>query len=232
MAKAETDHAWWDWKVFGLWIVANSLAYVVIPLAGALIEELVSSGTRDLVGNNRDVSILILAVAAALLQGIAWGRLQWWVLKRRVPELERRRWVIATIVPVFLMWLLVLAPAAVDAIAKSGDTLDVFRNGFIQALVFGPLIGLGQAVALRGLTRRWLWWVIASLTTYLSGALLHRLIELWVHDGGLNLPSWTAYYFPVLAFALYGVWLLWITAPRTIRRSTGSSLPKSPGIAS
>ena len=119
--------------------------------------------------------------------------------------------------------LLVLAPAAVDVMARGGNTLTVLRNGFIQALILGPLLGLSQATALRPLTNRWAWWFAANVTTYLSAALLHQL-DLSFHQQ-LSLPAWTAPYFPVLAFAIHGAWMLWVTAPQAIRTSSTASAP-------
>ena len=72
---------------------------------------------------------------------------------------------IATFVPALLVWLLASAPVAGHILAQGGDTLGAFKNGFIQALVLGPLIGLSQATALREHTKRWMWWFAANLTT-------------------------------------------------------------------
>lgn len=58
-------------------------------------------------------------------------------------------------VPAFFVWVPTIAPQAADALAKGGNTLMLFREGFIQALVLGPLIGLAQAAALRGHISRW-----------------------------------------------------------------------------
>ena len=52
----------------------------------------------------------------------------------------------------------------------SGDTLSAFKNGFVQAIELGPLVGLSQATALRDHTTRWMWWFAANLTNYLLGA--------------------------------------------------------------
>lgn len=205
---------WWDRRLFGLWVVANAAAFVIIPLAGTLLEQLTSSATKNLVRDHRVLAILIIAVVGATLQGTLWGWLQWQLLRRRVPGLQRGRWMVATTVPAFIVWVLVLAPRITDVLAQGGSTLLAFRNGFIQALVLGPLIGLSQAMALRPLTSRWAWWLLANVTTYLGGTLLRQLGVWLQHE--LSQPARTPGYFPVVAFAIHGAWMLWVTAPEAV----------------
>jgi hypothetical protein len=85
-----------------------------------------------------------------------------------MPGLPRRQWVIATLA--LVVSLFAIAPGAVDILAQGGDTLAAFENGFISAVVLGPLVGLSQATALRDYPARWMWWFAANLTTYLLGA--------------------------------------------------------------
>jgi hypothetical protein len=203
---------WWDWQLFGLWILVNCLAFAVLPLAGTALEQLASLATKHLVQQNRAVVVLIIAVIGAAFQGLVVGHWQWRLLRRRVADLRRRRWVIATLVPAFVVWLLAIAPQAADVLAKGGSTLIVFREGFIQALVLGPLIGLSQATALRGHTSRWPWWFAANVTTYLSGAALHELGVWLKHTWSLPAPTTT--FFPLVAFTIHGAWMLWVTAPQ------------------
>ena len=211
-APDRSGGAWWDWHLFGLWILVNGIAFIVLPLAGTALEQLASLGTKNLVQDNRALVVLIIAVLGGALQGLVVGSWQWRLLRRRVPDLQRRRWVMATLVPAFVVWLLVIAPQAADVLAKGGNTLILFREGFIQALVLGPLIGLSQAAALRGHTPRWAWWFAANVTTYLSGAALHEL-GIWLKDE-LSFPEPTTTFFPLVAFAIHAAWMLWVTAPQ------------------
>lgn len=204
--------AWWDWHLFGLWVLVNGLAFVVIPLAGLVLEQLASLATKRLVDDHRALVVLIIAGVGAAFEGLVVGRWQWRLLRRRMADLPRRRWVIATLLPAFAVWLLVIAPDAADVLANGGRTLVVFREGFIQALVLGPLIGLSQAAALRGHTSRWAWWFAANVTTYLTGAALHEL-GAWLKQEW-SLPTLTTTFFPVVAFGIHGAWMLWVTAPQ------------------
>jgi len=209
--------SWWDWRLFGLWVLVNGAAFVVIPVLAILLEHLASAATHDLVHDQRALAVLIIAAVGAGTQGVILGRWQWRLLHRRVPALRRRRWVVATLVPAFFVWLAVISPDAVDILARGGDTLAAFGNGIIQALVLGPLIGLSQATALRGHTSRWAWWLAANVVTYLSGAALYELGSWLQHV--LSLPGRIPAFFPVVAIAIHGAFALWVTAPAAITPS-------------
>ena len=202
---------WWSWRLLGLWVVLNLSAFAVIVVGGVALEQLASDETKDLAENHRVLAVLIVALIGGAFQGFVLGRLQWRILRRRMPDLPARRWVIATFVPALLVWLLTIAPGAVDTQVSGGDTLAAFKNGFIQALVFGPLIGFSQARAIRGDTTRWKWWFVANVTTWLFAAVCWEFGK-WLLDL-LSLPKDIAPAFPVLAFFVHGVWMLWVTAP-------------------
>ncbi len=203
--------SWWDWRLFGQWVLVNSAAFLVIPVVAILLEWLASAATHDLIHDRRALAVLIIAAVGAGTQGVILGRWQWRLLRRRVPALRRRRWVMATLVPAFFVWLAVISPAAVDILARGGNTLAAFGNGIVQALVLGPLIGLSQATALRGHTTRWVWWLAANVVTYLSGAALYEF-GTWLQHA-LSLPGLVPAFFPVVAIAIHGAFMLWVTAP-------------------
>ena len=130
--------SWWDWRLFGRWILVNTSAYVVIIIGGVVLEDLASSVERDLADNYRWAAILIVAIIGAGFQGTVLGRWQWGILRNRLPDLQRRRWVTATFVPALIVWLLAITPQAVDTLTQGGDTLSAFKNGFIQATYSVP----------------------------------------------------------------------------------------------
>lgn len=213
--------AWWDSRLFGRWILVNSLAYVVIVIGGVLLEDLASSVARDLADNYRWLAIAVVAIIGAGFHGTILGRWQWRILHERLSNLRRRKWVTATFVPSLIVWLFAIAPQAVDTLTEGGDTLSAFKNGFIQALVLGPLIGLSQAAALRSDTTRWAWWFAANVTTYLTGAVMYR-VGGWLLEE-LSLTGDMTAAFPLLAFAIHGTWMLWVTAPEAA--TPGSNAP-------
>ncbi len=222
---------WWDWRLFGTWVLVNAAAYVIIPIAGAFLGQVASTATKRLVDDHRVLATLTVALVGAVVQATLWGRWQWRLLRRRVPKLQRRRWVVATLVPAFGVWLVVLAPQVTDVLAEGGNTLQALRNGFVQALVLGPLIGLSQATAFRPLTDRWAWWLLANVTSYFTGTLL-REFAVWLQRE-LSWPERLPDYFPAVAFAIHGAWMLWVTAPQAVRHSPppapAASARRTPG---
>jgi hypothetical protein len=104
----------------------------------------------------------------------------------------------------------------VGALARGGDTLAAFGNGVVQALVLGPLIGIAQATAFRGHTTRWAWWLAANVVTYVSGVVLYEFGG-WLQQA-LSLPGRLPAFFPVVAIAIHGTFMLWVTAPAATAR--------------
>jgi hypothetical protein len=202
---------WLDWGLLARWVVVNAAAYVVVVVGGVALELLASATTSELASDHRWVAVVLVAVIGAGFHGFVLGRWQWRILVTRIPGLQRRHWVIATLVPALVVWLLAIAPGAVDILAQGGDTLAAFKNGFIQAIVLGPLIGLSQATTLRDHTTRWRWWFAANMTTYLLGAAAYEFGK-WALDA-LAVSKEITPAFPLLGFLIYGVWMLWVTAP-------------------
>jgi hypothetical protein len=219
---------WWDWRLLATWIVVNAAAYIVIVAGGIALETIASSFTRSLADQHRVLGVVVVAVLGAGLHGVVLGRWQWRLLVTRMPTLTRRQWVTATFAPALIVWLLAIAPEAVDILAQGGDTLPVFKNGFIQALVLGPLIGLSQATALRADTARWRWWFAANVTTYLVGAAAYEFGKFLL--AGLPPGFWITPAFPLLGFLIHGMWMLWVTAPEATAHPPHQPEPNiSPG---
>jgi hypothetical protein len=204
--------SWWDWRLLTLWVLLSTAAFLVIVVGGALLlDRLTSDRIGDLAVDHRALAIVFIALVGAAVQAFVVGRWQWRILRLRIPGLPRRRWVRATFAPAVIVWLLTIAPDAADTLADGGDTLSAFRNGFVQALVLGPLIGLSQATALRSYTSRWMWWFAANVTTWLLGAVTYEFGKWLLHELPVSADITPA--FPILAFVVHGAWMLWVTAP-------------------
>ena len=187
--------SWWQGRLFGEWVGVNTAAYLVIVLGGAVIG---------------------VALFASALYGMVLGKLQWHVLRQRMPDLPLRTWLVATAVPAFIVFTLVIGPEALDKVVAGSDPFNVYKDAFVQALVLGPLIGVAQAKALQGHSTRWKWWFVANLTSWLFGAATTELAT-WLLGEVATYPGDSVSItvspaFPVLAFAIHGLWMLWITA--------------------
>lgn len=212
-------HTWWDARLLGAWVAVNAGAYVVVVVGGVALEELFAGTTRQLSTDHWALAVLGVTLIGASFHGFVVGRLQWSILRRRLPALRRRRWVVATFIPAFFVWLVVLAPQAVDTVAKGSPTITAFRDAFVQALVLGPLIGLAQAAALRGHSQRWAWWFVANVTTYLFGAVTFRVGAVMLEGLRISVPVSSA--FPLLTFVFHGLWMLWVTDPAVVPGTCG-----------
>jgi hypothetical protein len=81
----------WDTRLYWHWIFYNSIAFIALLTAVALMVWL-SVDVLDLaVGNRNLVGALLVATFGALLFGGVLGSLQWLVVRERV-LVPRRRW--------------------------------------------------------------------------------------------------------------------------------------------
>ncbi len=212
---------WWDRSSFWWWIAANAVAYLIIVVGGALLLAISSDVVAAAMSTLRRLTILVVAIGASAIYGIVLGRLQWQVLRLRVPTLPKRQWVLATFVPALIAFALVIGPQALDKVVTGSNPFDVFKDAFAQAFVLGPLIGVAQAGALRGRTSRWRWWFVGNVTSWLFGAATVEIAQ-WLLGQVATYPGdstsvTVAPAFPLLAIAVHGLWMLWITAPQATR---------------
>lgn len=207
----------WHARLFREWVLYNALAFTII-----LGTVYVLVGTSlDLVEQaaGRTAGTLALSLGGALLYAAVLGSLQWRVLRQRI-RIARRRWVVTCIVPGLLAWLLVVVPPVVDTVTSKGDVRAAYLLAVSQALAFGPLLGIAQALALRAFTRRWAWWMAANVVSWLVVDVVVYLLSLvfsgldFLRDGG---SSAEVYGMLLLTTPLTGRWVLWVTARRALR---------------
>ena len=103
----------WDRRLYWRWILYNSIAFIVLLTAVAVLVWL-SVDVLDLaVGNRSLLGALLVATFGAVLFGGVLGSLRWLVVRERVP-VPRRRWVVANVGPALLGWVLVIMPAVIQ----------------------------------------------------------------------------------------------------------------------
>lgn len=220
-AHGERSTTWWDTGLFWWWIAVNAAAYLIIVVGGAALATLTSDVDRDVASTNRRIAVLTIAAIASAFYGAVLGRLQWQVLKQRMPGLPLKMWFVATLIPAFLTFMLVIGPEALDKVIGGRDPFTVYKDAFVQVLVLGPLIGASQAKALQAHTTRWKWWFVGNLTAWFLGASTIEAAT-WLLGRTAAYPGDTVSVtvspaFPLLTFAVHGLWMLWITAPDATR---------------
>ncbi len=111
---------------------------------------------------------LAFVVAGGLVEGVALGTLQASGLRRMLPALNARRWVLVTVVVAGLGWAAASAPAALSG---SGDgsqppVLLMTAGALGLGAAMGALLGAAQATVLRGEVRHPWRWVGASAAAW------------------------------------------------------------------
>ena len=230
--RAGRSTVWWDVRLFWLWVGANAAAYLVIVFGGAWLVALTSGVGGGVVSTGRTLTVVLVAVGASLFYGVVLGRLQWLVLRQRMPMLSFKRWFVATVIPAFLAFAIVIGPDALNKVVSGSDPFDVFKDAFVQAFVLGPLIGASQAKALQGHTTRWKWWFVGNVTSWLFGAATIELAE-WLLGRVASYPGDSVSVavspaFPLLAIAVHGLWMLWVTSPEATRDLVASESEPEP----
>ncbi|WP_329500719.1 hypothetical protein [Kitasatospora herbaricolor] len=208
----------WDARLYLLWILYNTAAFVTVLTVGFLLAVLGSNVLHLSLASGRTLVALLVATGGAALFGGVLGSLQWQVVKERVP-VPRKAWITANVGPALLAWLLVITPAVIDAQNTGKDASTAYLLAASQSLALGPLLGLSQSTVLRAVTRRWAWWIGANLASWLLvDVAVNLLAELF---GGADVltakGSIVEVYLTLIATTpLTGRALLWVLAPKAL----------------
>ncbi|WIX76852.1 hypothetical protein QRX50_36305 [Amycolatopsis carbonis] len=208
----------WDKRLYWLWILYNAVAFVVVLTTAAVLAWIGGNVLHLDLANGRKVSALVVATAGAVLFGGVLGALQWLVIRERAP-VPRKRWITANIGPALLGWLLVIIPAVINAENTDANVSGAFLLAASQTLALGPLLGLSQAIVLRGYTRRWAWWIAANIVSWLIIDAVFYILSGWFdaldftrHDGSIA----QVYLMLIASTPLTGRMLLWVLAPTAL----------------
>ena len=112
------------------------------------------------------VLALAAVVVGGLVEGAALGALQGAALGRLVPALDRRRWLLATVVVAGVGWAAASAPSALAPTSSASDGRPplalVLAGAAGLGAVMGATLGAAQACVLRRRVRHPWRWVLAS----------------------------------------------------------------------
>ena len=208
----------WSARLYWLWILYNSVAFVVVLTAVAVLSWIRADVLHLSLSNRSWVVALLVATAGALLFGGVLGALQWLVIRQRVP-VPRKRWIVASVGPALLGWLFVIMPAVISAQDSGASVSGAYLLAASQTLALGPLLGLSQASVLRGYIRRWAWWIAANIISWLIVDAVFYLLSRWFDalDFTRNDGSVAQVYLMLIATTpLTGRMLLWVLAPSAV----------------
>jgi hypothetical protein len=205
----------WSARLYWLWILYNSVAFVVVLTAVAVLAWIGADVLHLSWDDRGKVAALLVATLGALLFGGVLGALQWQVVRQRAP-VPRKRWIVANVGPALVGWLIVIIPAVTSAEESGTSVSGAYLLAASQTLALGPLLGLSQASVLRPYTRRWAWWIGANIGSWLIVDALFLLLSSWFdgldltqHDGSVV----QVYLMLIATTPLTGRALLWVLAP-------------------
>jgi hypothetical protein len=208
----------WSTRLYWQWILYNSVAFVVVLTAVAVLSWISSDVLHlDLAHRNKLLALLVATVGALLFGGVL-GTLQWRVIRERVP-VPRKRWIVASVGPALLGWLFVIMPAVISAQDSGQSVSGAYMLAASQTLALGPLLGLSQASVLRSYTNRWAWWIAANIVSWVIVDAVFYLLSQWFdaldftrQDGSVA----QVYLMLILSTPLTGRMLLWVLAPSAV----------------
>lgn len=205
------------------WVLANAVGET-IGLGGTALVAAAVFYAGEGTGEYAAVALAGLAVmAGTLIEGTVVGTAQWLVLRRPLPGMSWRRWVLATGAGAFVAWTLgmvpstVLGPGGGEPAAEPGEAA-VLGLAFIMGLALGPILGLAQWLILRRFVRRAVLWMPANALAWAFGMVVIFLgIDLAL-GGGFATST-----VPILALtlaiagaivgAIHGLALVWFLRP-------------------
>lgn len=159
------------------WVLANA-AGETLGLSAVLLVGFGVLGPRlaGLTGASPAVLGLAAGVLLGIFEGIVVGAAQGIVLRRRLPRLALRTWIVATVIGAMVAWGLGMLPSTLmaadtgggQAAAEMPEALTyVMAAG--MGLVSGVILALAQWLALRPHVRRAGWWLPANALAWLCG---------------------------------------------------------------
>ncbi len=148
----------------GVWIAACAAAETIgLATSAAAARAADSLMTRPEWWGGAATALAVI-VAGGLVEGSALGWFQGTVLRRRLPGLELRHFVVATVLVAGVGWAVASAPAVLSPGGTgAAPPLSLVLVGAAGiGLLMGPVLGGAQALVLRGRAARPGRWVLAN----------------------------------------------------------------------
>jgi hypothetical protein len=170
--KHERDTIFWL-----RWVAANALGEAVGLSAVLLVGfGVLGPSLSGLAGAWPAVVGLIAGVLLGIFEGVVVGAAQGAILRRRLPRLALRTWIVATVIGAMVAWGLGMLPSTLmSADASGGQAAAEMPEALTYAmaagmgLVSGVILALAQWLALRQHVRRAGLWLPANALAWLCG---------------------------------------------------------------
>jgi len=171
------QRAHWDWNLWSRWVLANGLGELVGLGAVAVVGVALAKTFEAQMGSFAGLAGAGVMITLGTFEGVVVGMAQWLVLRRPLPALSRRSWILASAAGAFAAWTLGMIPSTLigfgaDAgAAPPAEMSDALMYGLAAAMgaVLGPILGVPQWLALRRHVRRAFWWIPANAGAWALG---------------------------------------------------------------
>jgi hypothetical protein len=208
----------WSWRLYWQWILYNSVAFVVVLTAVAVLSWISADLLHLSLTSQSRLIALLVATLGALLFGGALGTLQLKVIRQRV-AVDRKKWIVASVGPALVGWLFVILPAVISAQDSDASVSGATCSPPARRWALGPLLGLSQATVLRDYTHRWAWWIAANIVSWLIVDAVFYLLSLQFDALDLTRQDGSVaqvYLMLIASTPLTGRMLLWVLAPSAV----------------
>jgi hypothetical protein len=182
---------WWRWTLATA--VGEFVGFAVPAAVGPI-------AVRALVGLAplpRTLATLALLALAGVVEGAALGYTQWLILRRALPAIAARAWVLPTAVAAGVAYVLGLLPSAISDLGASFAA--ILPASVLAAFLLLVSIGFAQWLTLRHHVPRTAWWILANAAAWVAGLTVPIAAVALVPDGG-----------PTLAYIAAGVVSGWV----------------------
>jgi deazaflavin-dependent oxidoreductase (nitroreductase family) len=228
--KAEQDST----RGVGLWlrwVLANSFAETVglgaaFGIGAILFPYLSAPGILTALA-----TVAVAVLAGTLIEGTVVGSAQWLVLRRPLPGMRWRAWVLATAAGAFIAWTSGMLPTTLLSAGsdESGGSTPsepseamVYALAALMGLVAGTILGTPQWLVLRRHVRRAAWWIGANALAWVPGMILAFVAADFIFSAGSGVATVVLAIVTLAAIggivgAIHGLVLIWLVQPRRAR---------------
>ena len=214
------------------WVLANSLAETVglgsaFGLGAILFPYLSAPGIFIALA-----TVAVAVLAGTIIEGTVVGTAQWLVLRRPLPAMRWRAWVLATALGAFVAWALGMLPGTLisagsgtggPAPPEPSETM-VYGLAALMGLAAGTILGTPQWFVLRRHVRRAAIWIPANALAWMPGMVLAFVAADLIFSAGIGMITIvfaiaTLVVIGAVVGAIHGIALVWMVSlgPKRVR---------------
>ena len=216
------------------WVLANSLAETVglgaaFGIGVVLFPYLSAPGILIALA-----TVAVAVLAGTIIEGTVVGTAQWLVLRRPLPAMSWRAWVLATAAGAFMAWISGMLPTTLlsaGSTESGGSTSSepseamVYGMAALMGLVAGAILATPQWLVLRRHVGRAALWVGANALAWVPGMVLAFFAADFIFSAGIGMTTIVLAIATLMAVgavvgAIHGLALVWLTHRAFNRRIT------------